>query len=272
MIWLLVKSAVFLIVAVYIGIAGLLYFSQRSLLYYPDARRPDLKAVGLGHAREIELATADNMKLLAWYVPAAPGHATVLYFHGNAGSLQHRAGRLAAFANAGYGVLMPEYRGYGGNEGTPSERAFLADADSAVAFLQQEGVRAERIVVCGESLGTGVATHIAATNAVAALVLEAPFTSIAAIASQRFGFLPINLMLKDRFDSLSRIKNVRAPVLILQGDKDPIVPAALGQELFKAASEPKTLWTAPGGGHNNLDMYGAEKVTLDFLRQHVPSK
>ena len=265
----IVKSIVIVFASIYLGVAGLLYVYQRNFLYFPDGQRPIAALAGVASLKEIELVTSDGIRLLAWYVPPPQGKPVLLYFHGNGGNVGYRASRLAQFSNAGLGVLMPEYRGYGGNEGLPTETGFYADATAGMDFLQVEGLGAERIIVYGESLGTGVATRVASEHQVAALVLEAPYTSMTAMAARQFSFLPVSLMLSDQFNSLSRIAQVRAPILIIQGERDQIVPPALGRELFAAAPEPKEFWSVPEGGHEDLYRYGAAETVLDFLRRHV---
>lgn len=260
----------FVLGGLYLGVAGLLYAYQRDFLYFPDAQRPVATPANVPTFKEVELVTADGLRLLAWYVPPPEGRPVLLYFHGNGGHLGYRWYRLSRFAAAGYGVLMPEYRGYGGNEGQPSEAAFFADSHVAMAFLQKEGFSPDRIVVYGESLGTGVAAQVASEHEVAALVLEAPYTSITAMAARQFPFLPVSLLLKDRFDSRSRITRVRAPILIMLGERDQIVPPALGQELFAVAPEPKEFWSSPDGGHDDLFSFGADEVAIDFLQRRVP--
>ena len=261
----------FVFLGLYLGIAGLLYAYQRDFLYFPDVRRPVATPANIPTFKEVDLVTADGLRLLAWYVPAPEGRPVLLYFHGNGGHVGYRWDRLAQFAASGYGVLMPEYRGYGGNEGQPSEARFFGDADVAMAFLEKENIPPDRIVVYGASLGTGVATRVASEYRVAALVLEAPFTSITAMAATQFPFLPVSLMLEDRFDSLSRIARVRAPILIMQGERDQVVPPLLGQELFAAAPEPKEFWSSPDGGHDDLFRFGADEAVLDFLQRRVPA-
>jgi len=255
----------------YLAVAGLLYTYQRDLLYFPDVQRPFVNLSAVPSLKEVELVTSDQLHLLAWYIPPLDGKPLILYFHGNGGHIGYRAPRLIEFAQAGFGVLMPEYRGYGGNEGRPSEAGFYLDAAAAIDFLRREGIGPERIIVYGESLGTGVATLVASEHPIAALVLESPYTSIAAMASRQFYLLPVNLMLSDRFDSLSRIAKVRAPVLIIHGEQDQIVPPELGRELFAAAPEPKLFWSVPEAGHNDLYQYDAATTVLEFLHQHVPA-
>jgi uncharacterized protein len=267
----IVISMVIVFASLYLGVAGLLYAYQRDYLYFPDVQRPIASLAGVSSLREIELVTSDGLRLLAWYVPPPEGKPVLLYFHGNGGNIGYRASRLAQFADADLGVLMPEYRGYGGNEGQPTETGFYADAAAAMDFLRSEGLAAERIIVYGASLGTGVATRVASEHKFAALVLEAPYTSITAMAALQFSFMPVSLMLIDRFDSLSRIAQVRSPILIFQGERDQIIPPALGRELFAAASEPKEFWSTPEGGHDDLYSYGAAETVFDFLRRHVPA-
>ena len=253
----------------YLGLAAVLYGFQRNLLYFPDTTKPNSSAAAVVSLQDVELVTSDGVRLLAWYVPAPRGKPMLVYFHGNGGNLEHRASRLRQFAEAGYGVLMPEYRGYGGNAGQPTEAGFYRDAVAAVTFLQSRGHTARDIIVYGESIGTGVAIRIASEQHFAAVVLESPFTSIADVARTQFWFLPVDVLVRDRFDSLSRIGRVRAPLLVLQGGRDNIVPPALGRELFAAAPGPKEYWSAAEGGHNDLFQFGAGDAVLDFLRRHV---
>ena len=265
MIRIVLLSAVSLALAAYVGIAALLFAFQRSIVFVPDTTRPDAPAVGLPSLHEVRLQTPDGLRLLAWWVPPAPGRPVLAYLHGNGGNLGDRRDRLRRFARAGLGVLMPEYPGYGGNPGSPSEPAFADAAEAAMAFLDHEGVEHRRIVVYGESIGTGVATRVAATHEVGALILESPFTSLADIARRRCPYLPIDLLLRDRFDQLSRIVRVHCPILVLQGAMDVIVPPDLGRKLFNAARQPKTLWIAPEGGHNDLFAHGGAEVVLGFV-------
>jgi fermentation-respiration switch protein FrsA (DUF1100 family) len=266
----IIISVVLVCASVYLLVAGYLYLFQRDYLYFPYPNRPDARLVDVSSLKEVQLVTSDGIRLLAWYVPPPAQRPVVLYFHGNAGTIENRAHWLLEFANAGFGVLMPEYRGYGGNRGQPTESGLYADGVSAMDFLTNEGIAADRIVIYGESLGTAVATYLASQHRVAALLLEAPYTSITAAAARHYWFLPVSLLLHDRFDSLSRIAQVRSPILIMQGGRDQIVPPELGIELFVAAPEPKELWSVPQGGHENLYGFGAPETVSDFLRRHVP--
>ena len=252
----------------YCGVALALYFGQRQILFRPDVTRPDVAAVGLPGLRAVTVRTAARLELLAWWLPASsPGRPVVLYFHGNGGNLAHRAERLRQFALAGFGVLMPEYPGYGGNEGAPSERSLFETAMAALAFLAAQGVGDGHVAVYGESLGTGVAAWLAAGRRFGALVLESPFTSVTALAEERYWFLPVRWLVRDPFDTLGRIGRAEAPVLVVFGERDRVVPPWMGRAVFAAAPAPKRLWVAADGGHEDLARFGLIGVVTEFLRR-----
>jgi len=253
----------------YLLVLACLYVFQRHLLYFPDRSRPQLGSLVQLGVREAQLTTADGLSLLSWYLPAHSGRPVILYFHGNGGNISHRADRLRRFAREGYGVLMPEYRGYGGNAGEPTEAGFYQDARAAYDFLQRDGVAAGRIALYGESLGTGVAVHLAASQQVGGLILESPYTSVAAVAQYHYPFVPAALLVWDRFDALSRIGQVKAPVLVLRGGQDSIVPGRFSEALFDAAPEPKETWFAPEAGHEELEGFGALDAVVAFIERYV---
>jgi hypothetical protein len=253
----------------YAALVGGLFFFQRQLLYFPDKTRPELAGLEQLGVREVVLATEDGLSLLSWYLPSRPGRPVILYFHGNGGHIGYRVERLLRFAREGYGVLMLEYRGYGGNPGTPSESGFYADARAALDLLEREAVPANRHVLYGESLGSGVAVQLAVQHGVAALILEAPFTSVAEVAQCHFPYVPAARMVIDRFDSLSRIGRVKAPILVLHGERDRVVPVRFGRALFNAAPEPKEGWFAPEAGHEDLARYGALDAAVAFIERRL---
>jgi hypothetical protein len=255
--------------AAYGVLVGGLYVFQRHLLYFPDPSRPELADLAALGVREITLKTADGLSLLSWYVPPRDNRPVIAYLHGNGGHIGYRAERLRWFARNGYGVLMAEYRGYGGNPGTPTERGLIADGAAALDFVGGEGIAPNRLVIYGESLGSGVAVALAAGRRVASLILEAPFTSVAEVAQHHYSFIPASTLVRDRFDSLAKIGQVRAPILVLHGERDRVVPLRFGRALFDAAPEPKELWLAREAGHEDLVRYGALEAVLDFLRRRV---
>ena len=253
----------------YAALVGGLYLFQRQLLYLPDKTRPELLGLEKLGVREVMLSTEDGLSLLSWYLPARPGRPVIAYFHGNGGHIGYRAQRLLRFAREGYGVLMPEYRGYGGNPGAPSETGFYADGRAALAFLDHEAIAATRLVLYGESLGSGVAVELAVRHEIAGLILEAPFTSVAEVAQCHFPFVPAARLVTDRFDSLSRIGRVRAPILVLHGEGDRVVPVRFGRALLDAAPEPKEGWFAPEAGHEDLARFGGLDVVVAFIERRL---
>jgi fermentation-respiration switch protein FrsA (DUF1100 family) len=258
--------------ASYGAFVGLLYLGQRRLIYRPDnplSSRPRLGPLASLGVREVALLTEDGLELMAWHRPPPEGAPVILYCHGNGGHVGYRAERLLRFAQAGYGVLMLEYRGYGGNPGAPSEKGLYADGAAALAFLGREGIPPERVVLYGESLGSAVAVRLARQCRPAALILECPFTSLVDIGRLRYPYVPVRLLLRDRFDLIAAIGGVEAPVLVLHGERDGIVPVASGRAVLAAAPEPKEGWFAPQAGHANLAEFGGLEAVLDFLSRRL---
>jgi uncharacterized protein len=256
-------------VAVYGLLVGSLYVFQRHLLYLPGGGRPVLGELAAFGVSEVRVTTADGLALLSWYLPPPDGRPVIAYFHGNGGHIGYRVERLRRFASHGYGVLMLEYRGYGGNPGTPSETGFHTDGSAALDFLVSRGITLNRVVLYGESLGSGVAVPLAAQREVAGLILEAPFTSVAEIAQYHYSFMPAAAMVWDRFDSLSWIGKIRAPILVLHGERDRVIPIRFGRALFDAAPEPKEFWGGREAGHETLMQFGAFEAVLSFLERRV---
>jgi hypothetical protein len=256
-------------VVAYTALVGGLFFFQRQLLYLPDKTRPELAGLAELGVREVTLSTDDGLSLLSWYLPGQSGRPVIAYFHGNGGHIGYRFERLLRFAREGYGVLMLEYRGYGGNPGNPTEAGFYADGREALAFLEREAVVPKRLVLYGESLGSGVAVELAAQHEIAALILEAPPTSVAEVAQCHFPYVPATRLVIDRFDALSRIGRVKAPILILHGERDRVVPIRFGRALFNAAPEPKEGWFVPEAGHEDIVRYGGLDAAVAFIERRL---
>ena len=249
-----------------------LYVFQRGIMYVPERARPDRADFGAAHMTEVTLVTEDGLELFAWHRPAPAERPTVVFFHGNAGHIGYRTGRAATLAEAGLGVLLVEYRGYGGNPGSPTEAGLYADGRAAMAFLEGEGVPPERTVLFGESLGSGVAVQIAVEQAeadrpVGAVVLEAPLSSAADIGARQYPIVPVRLLIKDRYDNTAKIAGIGAPLFLYHGDADLVIPQHLGRKLFEAAREPKDAWWIPGGGHSDLDEFGAAQRVIAFVER-----
>jgi fermentation-respiration switch protein FrsA (DUF1100 family) len=243
------------------------YLAQRKLMYFPDRERTQPSEAGLADVEERVLKTPDGERVIAWYGKARPGQPTLLYFHGNGGSLAIRAERIRRFMDEGWGIYMMTYRGYGGSTGHPSEADNVADARLAYGALVHEGVAPESIIAYGESLGSNIAVRIAAERRVGGLILDAPYTSIADVAAKAYPFLPVRAFLIDRYETNKYIASVKVPLLIIHGDRDAVVPVAMGRELARLANEPKRLVVLPRGGHSNLYVDGNN--ALDAVRRWI---
>ena len=253
------------VAAGYAALVGGMYVFQRSVMYFPSSHLPTPTEVGAPEFRIARFETADGLELTSWYAPGSADGVAIVYFQGNGGNLAHRAARMRPFLDAGYGVLLAGYRGYGGNPGSPSEQGLFADGHAALDFLARQGVKEQRVVLLGESLGSGVAVALATERAVGALMLEAPFTSAADVGQRAYPLLPVRLLIKDRFDSLSRIPRIGAPLLLIHGERDQVVPVDLGRRLLAAAPEPKQGVFLPNAGHNDLHGHGAAQIELEFV-------
>ncbi len=259
-------------VALYVLVVAAAWFGQRHLMYVPDPTHVTPAGAGLSGVAETVLEAPDGARLITWSVPARDGRPTLLYFHGNAGNLAGRAARFGRYQALGFGVVMLSYRGYSGSTGRPSEASNVADARLAFDTLVGSGVAPSRIVLYGESLGSGVAVQLAAERPVGAVVLDAPYTSIVDMALLAYPYLPVRPLLIDRYESDRHIKRVTAPVLVLHGERDSVIPVRMGKALHAAAAEPKKLVLFPDGGHVDLDTYGAVAAVVDWLGETLELK
>jgi hypothetical protein len=255
------------LLSVYLAVVLVIYLGQRRLLYFPDPAYKRPAEAGLTSVGERILNTPDGARIVAWYGKAKQGQPTLLFFHGNGGGLAGRADYFRRFMAQGWGLYMMAYRGYSGSSGSPTEVNNIADARLAYGALVMEGVPAEAIVIYGESLGTGVATRIAAERPSAGLILESPYTSIADVAVNEYPFLPVRLLLADRYATDQVIGQVRVPLLILHGAEDDLIPVALAHKLIKLANEPKKLVVLPKGEHS--DLYDDGNDALPHVRDWI---
>ena len=257
--WLLIA-----VVVGYGGLVALMYLFQRALMYFPDPTHTLPAEAGLPQAEEVVLTSSDGEKLIAWHVPPRAGRPLLIYFHGNAGALDLRAGRFKWVVADGDGLLALSYRGYGGSSGRPSEEGFIRDAVAAYEFAAAR-YPADKLVLWGESLGTAVAVALAAERKVAGVILDAPFTSAVDVGAAAYPFAPVRWLIKDTWRSDRRIKRVSAPLLVLHGERDRIVPIRFGERLFALANEPKKMVRFPRGTHVDLDDHGAIDAVRAFL-------
>lgn len=257
------------IALIYGLVVGTLYLYQRRILFVPGTIPPDRATAGVVDMREVDLQTDDGLVSRSWYGPANLGLPTIVYFQGNAGTIEGRGFKARPLMDQGYGVLLIGYRGYGGNPGAPSEAGLIEDGRAGLRFLAGEGVKIADTVLYGESLGSGVAVALMAEapeGAIpGALILEAPFTSIADVAAARYWFAPVRLLIKDHFDSLARISRIRGPLLILHGEADGLIDVSHGHRLHEAAKEPKQLRLFRDGRHSDLYDHGALQAIVEFL-------
>ena len=260
------------VVVVYGLLVGSLFWFQRSLLYMPPGDRPDLAAAAISGLEAVAIETEDGLDLTHWYRPPTnPGAPVVVLFHGNAGHIGDRAAKYRPLFEAGFGVFLAEYRGYGGNPGSPTEEDLTADARSVLAFLAARGVTPERTIVYGESLGTGLAVKMAADRPVAGLVLEAPPGSIAELAQAHYWYVPAKWLIWDKWDVIDLLERVSAPLLLLHGESDRTVPVRFGRRVYEAATGEKAALFVPGGGHVDLyDHPGVAQRVIDFIAGRVP--
>jgi fermentation-respiration switch protein FrsA (DUF1100 family) len=258
------KTLLIFFATAYLALAALMYLAQRSLMYFPDTARTPPAEAGLAEAEEVMLDTADGVSLIAWHVPAREDRPVWVYFHGNGGSLQYRVDRFRELTTQGEGLVALSYRGYGGSGGRPTEAGLIEDARAAYDFAAKR-YGAGRIVLWGESLGSGVAIALAAERPVSRIVLEAPFLSAADVGAAAYPYLPVRLLMKDKFRSDLRIGNVKAPVLVLHGDRDTVVPLSSGQLLYNLITSPKRFVRIAGGGHEDLGRFGAVETARRFV-------
>jgi uncharacterized protein len=225
------------------GAGRMIYYPMR----YPAGDWSLQKILG---AQDLSLTAPDGAKLHAWWIPAENSSIATLHLHGNAGNITHRALSARNIVAAGSGVLLLDYRGYGKSAGRPTERGLYQDAEAAYNHLLAKGYTAGRIFLHGESLGSAVAIQLAEKNPAAGLVLEAPFTSAKAVAGR---VLPIiGPLLIRGYDSLTRIRRIHVPLLVIHGDQDEVIPYEFGKQLYEAANSPKSFWTIRGAMHNDL--------------------
>jgi len=240
------------LVLVYIFFLFAIFIFQRNLLYHPSVnnyhKKNDLKKPD--EIQKVEIITKDQIKLAAWfYKKDLKKNKTILFFHGNAGSLENRTYKLNAFKNLNVNYLILAWRGFSGNKGKPYEKGLYEDAESAVKWLKNEGVLEENIILYGESLGTAIAIEIGQNKKYAGIILESPFTSMINMGKKYYPFAPVSFLLKDKFESYKKVSNISFPVLIIHGKVDKIVPYEMGRKIYELSNDPKFFYTQEYGDH-----------------------
>jgi len=268
--WSIVLTVLGVIAALYAAAVLGVYALQGRLVFPVVLLRTEPAEVGVGDMAVVTVRTRDGLDLLGWHKPPAdPAKPTVLMFHGNGETLATSAPMARDLIDAGYGVYLAEYRGYGGNPGTPNEAGLYEDGRAAMDFLEARGAR---IVLHGYSLGSGVAVQLATERRVEAVILKAPYTSIADVGARLFPFLPVRWLTRDRFDSLAKIARVTVPLLIYHGTRDGVIPNDQFDRLFAAANQPKRLVALNDADHVNPWSMGGAAAVLGFLRDLEASR
>ena len=256
---------ILIIFVIYFSILVFLYFYQRNLLYLPNENNYSGDKISVD-VKKVKILTSDNIELLGWYHKKnIKDYKTLVYFHGNAGSLENRIHKLNHFQDMNINFLIVAWRGFSGNTGKPTEKGLYEDARSAVRWLKSNGVKENNIIIYGESLGTGIATEVAQNKNFAGIILESPFTSMIDAGKDKYPYLPVRLLLKDRYESNKKIKNINSPILIMHGKADNLVPFYMGKKMYELANEPKYSYFSEYDDHMMEYNEKLLKVLTDFI-------
>ena len=232
-------SILLIFVLIYFFVLISTYIFQRNLLYHPTENNYSGDQI-LVSVEKIKIKTQDDIELISWFHNKnLKNYKTILFLHGNAGSLENRIHKINHFQSMNINFLIIAWRGFSGNEGKPTEKGLYEDAESAIKWLKSKGIKENNIIIYGESLGTGVATEIAQKKNFAGIILESPFTSMIDAGKDKYPYLPVRLLLKDKYESDKKIKNINSPILIMHGKVDNIVPFHMGKKMYELANEPK---------------------------------
>ena len=254
-------------IIIYFFLLILTYTFQRSLLYHPMENNYPSNQV-LNEIKKIRIKTSDGLDLLSWYHKKKNNnYKTILFLHGNAGSLDNRIHKIKHFNDMQINFLIVAWRGFSGNEGNPTEKGLYEDARSAVRWLKLNGIQEDNIIIYGESLGTAVAVEIAQNKNFAGLILESPFTSMINAGKSKYPFLPVKFLLKDKYESNIKMKNINIPILIMHGKVDNIVPFYMGKKIYELANEPKFFYFSEYDDH----MMEYNQNLLNSLKKFITS-
>ena len=258
------------LVSFYVLLLTVMFFFQRSFLYHPSVVNylKDQATNEPSGIEKVKITTEDNIDLVAWfYNKNMEKFKTILFFHGNAGSLENRTYKLNHFKDLDVNFLIIAWRGFSGNEGEPNEIGLYKDAYSAIKWLNLKGVSEKNIILYGESLGTGVAVEVAQTKNYAGVILESPYTSMVNLGKKYYPFFPVRFLLKDKFESYKKIKKISVPILVIHGKMDKIVPFAMGKKMYELANEPKFFYFQEYGDH----MVDYDEKLLFTLKKFIQS-
>ena len=232
-------ASVTIVILCYLFVLIFVFFNQRNLLYHPFENNYNTDEANFFY-EEILIPTSESKKLKAWFHKKnLKQKKTLVFFHGNAGDLRNRIYKLNLIKNFDINFLIVAYRGFSGNEGSPTEEGLYQDAKDTLHWLNKQGIEDKQIIIYGESLGTGVATEVAQYKKFAGIILESPFTSMVEAGKHYYFYLPVSLLLKDRYETNKKLKNINSPILVMHGKKDKIVPFHMGKQVYENANEPK---------------------------------
>ena len=263
-------ASILALVCFYVLLVVVVFFFQRNLLYHPSVNNyiKDQEVKKPSEIEIVSITTRDKIDLIGWYYNKnIENSKTILFLHGNAGSLENRTYKLNHFKDLNLNFLIIAWRGFNGNSGKPNETGLYEDAGSAIRWFKTKGVEDKNIILYGESLGTGVAVEVAQNKNYAGVILESPFTSMVNMGKKYYPFFPVSLLLKDRFESYKKIKNIFVPVLIMHGTVDKIVPYDMGKKMYELANEPKFFYSQEYGDH----MIEYDEKLLSALKKFILS-
>jgi len=260
---------------VYLMVCTAVYSFQEKLIFPAHEKLIDIGSE-YANSYTVEHTADDGIKLSSWYIPPKNNNKNkiILYLHGNGGNISHRVGEYSSFLDEDYGLFALDYRGYGKSEGSPSEEGLYKDARSAVKFIEDKGFQTKDIILYGESLGTAIAIQLASEKEFYAVILESPFTSMLNVAKKHYSFLPVSLLLKHKFDSLSKLHKVDENILVMHGDRDSLVPYEYGLEIYNSLKKNKenknnkqiiSMTTFKNKGHNNHSLDETKEAWKEFL-------
>lgn len=264
-----IKEILIPVILVYVLLHVFLFSNQRYLMYAPDTRHSNPTIAGVPEMMAVSVTPPDmTLALEGWYKsPADPSKPVILFFHGIGGGIADRAAVAQLLIKQGYGVLLAEYRGYSGNPGSPSEDGLYADGEAYFNWLvQQEFIPEKKIVLYGESMGSGIATYLASRHLnVGGMILDGGFTSLTDVKQRSMPGVLVSLVYLDHYNNMDKIGHVVCPILFIQGARDNTVPLKMAEKLYAAANQPKTMKVFPEGGHVNLYKYGAIDTVKTFV-------
>ena len=263
----MLSSILLVIIFSYLAILFFIYFNQRNLLYHPSENNYLNEKANFVYEEVYIPSTENNLK--GWFHKKnLTKNKTLVFFHGNAGSLENRIYKLNLIKDFDLNFLIIAYRGFSGNKGKPTERGLYEDALSALKWLKTNySIKDKDIIIYGESLGTSISIEVSQNKKYSGIILESPFTSMTDAAKHYYPYLPVSLLLKDKYDSIEKIKNINIPILVMHGKKDKIIPFEMGKKIFESANQPKFFYSPDNDDHMMNYDENLLKAIKSFLKK-----